>query len=303
MSMKNLWLKIFSLLIAIALSIYVNSENNITTAKIIISVDVRDLPEDKIVLWRAKKQVEVEVRGPTFLVNRLVATPPTLKVKPPEESNTVFTATINRSDLDIQHPLQILSIEPSQVSFSVESKIKKEVLVKVPVIGQLKKDLILESTKIYPEKVSITGPESEISKIDSIQTIPVDLKDIHESFSEDLSIRMPGKLSDSAISTVKVSLIIGILDQKRTLTNIPIEVRQSGMREIKITPSTVAVTVSGTKSTISHIKTSEIIPFIKVPSNLSQSGKLVDVQVEVPDGYSALKVEPESVTVFGIKGR
>ena len=293
--MKHLGLRLLSVFIALLLWFFVNSESNITSARIPVSVDVRDLPENRLILWQLKKQVEVEVRGPSFLVNRLVAAPPTVRLKVPDSIENKFTAQITRNDLDIEAPLQVLSIEPSTISFSVEKKISKELPVRVPLIGQVQPDMQLESIVTSPAAITLTGPESEVKDLTLIQTIPVDLRDVKESYSDEVALRMPGKLVESNHPVVTVKVTIAPMTARKVFEDVPIEIRQSGETVISLSPHIVKVTIASTQSKIQTIRESEIIPYVKIPKFLEDKGTLVPVQVELPAGYKLSSVVPEKI--------
>ena len=293
--MKHLGLRLLSVFIALLLWFFVNSESNITSARIPVSVDVRDLPENRLILWQLKKQVEVEVRGPSFLVNRLVAAPPTVRLKVPDSIENKFTAQITRNDLDIEAPLQVLSIEPSTISFSVEKKISKELPVRVPLIGQVQPDMQLESIVTSPAAITLTGPESEVKDLTLIQTIPVDLRDVKESYSDEVALRLPGKLVESNHPVVTVKVTIAPMTARKVFEDVPIEIRQSGETVISLSPHIVKVTIASTQSKIQTIRESEIIPYVKIPKFLEDKGTLVPVQVELPAGYKLSSVVPEKI--------
>jgi YbbR domain-containing protein len=295
--MKHLGLRLLSVVIALLLWLFVNSESNITSARIPVSVDVRDLPSNRMVLWQLKKQVEVEVRGPSFLVNRLVTTPPTVRLKIPESVETKFTAQITRNELGIEPPLQVLSIEPSTVSFSVEKKLGKELQIKVPLIGQVPGDFQLEQVSTSPATIVLTGPESEIKDLTYVQTVPVDLREVRDTFTDEVSLRMPGKLVESNQPFVRVKVSVAPMNARRAFDDVPIEVRQSGESAVVMSPRIVKVTVVSTQSKIRELRESEILPFVKVPAQLDERGVSVPVQVELPAGYKLGSLTPEKILV------
>jgi YbbR domain-containing protein len=299
--MRNFTLKILSILIALLLSFYIKSESNISTAEIIVPVDIRDLPDNKVVVWQFKRQVSVEVKGPTFLVNRLLAAPPTLKIKLPDQEVSKYSAPINKGDLEISDPLQVVSVDPPTISFSIEKKLQKEVPIKTSFNGQLPREFKIVNTSIYPETVTVVGPESEVSGIKSIQTAAIELKDLKESFKDDVSIRVPGKLTQSSASSVKVSLEVASLDQKKLFKDVPLEVRQSGNTIYKLSNRTIDVIVLGIKSELEELGESKIIPYIKIPRDYNGNNLELPITVEVPEGFLVVSTKPEKITVLGGK--
>lgn len=296
--MSNLGLRLLSLIIAILLSIFVNSENNITTAQITVGVEVRDLPADKVIIWQLKKQVDVEVRGPSFLVSRLASSPPTLRVKLPEETGARFIAQINKSDFDIEPPLQVVSISPPEISFTIEKKITKEVPVKVPRIGQLKADLRLNDIKTSPDSVIVVGPESEIKELQSVMTAPVDLKEIRGAESFELPLRIPGKQTELSQNAVKVQIDAHALDVPKSFERVPVELRMSARDGFRVAPETVSIRVIGIRDVVQDLQPSSIIPYVRVTPEIAQTAQELPVQVEVPQGVTVVSIEPKTVHII-----
>lgn len=299
--MKDLGLKFLSVLIATLLCVYVNSDNNISSARINVNVEVRDVPSDKVVVWQSRKNVEVEVRGPSFLVARVSASPPTLRVKLPEAVGSKFTAQINRSDLDLDAPLQVVSIEPSSIPFTIENKLIREVPVKLAKTGALHESVRLNSLELDPNVVTVTGPESEVKDLQFVQTAPIDFGEIKESGFEDVVLRVPGKQSELSRQSVRAEYKLELITTKRTFDNIEIEVRVGAGESVKIEPGSVNITVSGTREMIEGLKGNELIPYVRVGPEQKKRG-VSEIHVDSPVGVAIDEIVPQSVKLI-TKGR
>lgn len=297
--MKHLRLRIASLIIAIGLSLFVNSENNISSARVFVSIEVKDLPGNKVIVWQHRKQVEIEVRGPSFLVSRVVASPPTVRLELPEKVEGRYTAQISRRNLNIDYPLQVVGIEPSSVSFTVENKISREVSVRVPRIGTLDEEQKLEEIKLTPTHVFVTGPESEVGELQSVQSEPLDLREIKDQMTKELVLRVPGKLTEVVPNTVKAYITVSNSIFTKELSNLPVEIRSAPGKMFSVEPKQVKVIVSGTKRKIEALNLAQIIPYVRPTTN--DQGKELAVGVDAPADITIVSIVPMKVSISEVR--
>lgn len=294
--MKNPGLLALSFLIATLLSLYVQNESNFTSVKLFVPIELKDLPSDKIVVWQLRKQVEIEIRGPQHLVSRIYSSPPVIRLRLPTDAGPRYVRSLEKGDVAISPPVQIVSIEPQKIEFSIENKVSKEVPVRAPRIGVVPEDVKLQSIDLSPERVIVSGPESEIKEIQRVETLPVDLADITESDTRDLTLRVPGKLSEINVVSVKAAIVVESVKTRRRFQALPVEIRSAPGTSVSVQPGAVDVEVSGPKERVATLRSLDVIPFIRVPSDLSSESQLA-IQVDPPEGVTLIAVEPERARV------
>lgn len=295
--MKHLRMKVASVIIAVGLSLFVNSENNINSARVFVTIEVKDLPVSKVLVWQHKKQVEVEVRGPSFLVSRVVASPPTVRLELPDKVEGRYSAQIGRRNLNIDSPLQIVSIEPSSVSFTVENKISKEVLVRVPRI--ISDDSKIDELKLMPDRVFVTGPESEVKDLTVIQSEPLDLREIKDQMTKELVLRVPGKLTELSPGTVRAYIKMSKTVFSKTLDNLPVEIRSAPGKMFSVEPKQVQVILNGPKKKVEALTSGQIIPYVR--PNTDDQGKELKVNIDLPSEVQIVAINPEKVNISEVR--
>ncbi|MEA3453756.1 MAG: CdaR family protein, partial [Candidatus Caldatribacteriota bacterium] len=83
----------------------------------------------------------------------------------------------------------------------------------------------------------------------------------------------------------------------KTLKNISVLPQNiSPFVSCEIRPETVDITVEGKNVLVDKLKTEDIKAFVKFMDNFKVEQK-VKVQVDLPEGISLIKIEPEEVTV------
>jgi len=232
-----------------------------------------------------------------------------LRVKLPDGIEDRASVPLRAADLSLPPSIEVLSIEPSQVDFVLEPIEHQELQVAVPRVGQLAKELVLEGIDVAPKTVAVKGPRSELKGLKVIETEPVDLSVLDSSKELTLNLRTVGGSVVSAVKSVVVRVAIGEQPTERTFLQVPIEVRAiSGIAGVQIAPAVASLTVSGSPTVLSNLKSEELAPFVRIgaPGDLSVAVKR-QVQIQLPFGLRATRIEPSVVnlqplTATGIGG-
>ncbi len=300
----NLLLKLVSLLAAILLAYSVNSERNTSVLSFNVPIEMKNAPDDKVLVRPTRRMAQVTVRGPSFLVGPMVASPPPLRVVVPDDVGERLNVSLKTSDLSVPSMIEVVGIEPSEMEFVFEPVERKEFKVEVPRVGQLPKELTLSKVDVEPKVASVKGPRSELKQLRFIESEPIDLSDISETQTVTLNLRTPGNQSSLITKTVSVRVAINEVPRQRTFERRPVELRTSpNLSGIGLDPTEVSVIVEGPPAVVAEIDPGAIVPFVRVRESPPAEGRKVDVNVDVPAGCSVSKVEPPSVVVFNESGR
>lgn len=309
MFIRNIPLKLASLFIALVLAYGVHSARNSSVVSLFVPLEIKNTPEEKVVVKPVKRGAQVTLRGPSFIVGPLASAPPPLRVKLPDGIEDRASVPLRAADLSLPPSIEVLSIEPSQVDFVLEPIEHQELQVAVPRVGQLAKELVLEGIDVAPKTVEVKGPRSELKGLKVIETEPVDLSVLDSSKELTLNLRTVGGSVVSAVKSVVVRVAIGEQPTERTFLQVPIEVRAiSGIAGVQIAPAVASLTVSGSPTVLSNLKSEELAPFVRIgaPGDLSVAVKR-QVQIQLPFGLRATRIEPSVVnlqplTATGIGG-
>ncbi len=294
--MRNLGLKLFSLAIAIILFAFVNSDANTTVTELLLPIELRNLPEDRILIAPLGRQARVTVRGPSSLVARLAGSPPPVKVSLPDDVGLRFSATLREDSLSLPSYVQVQKIEPQEIEFTFDRLVTKEVQVNVPRIGNVPEPNSLESFSVAPAKVYLKGPESELAKVGEVDTYPLDLRDIEKDVNRELALRPQGVLTEATPSSVKVSAKVSAIKQTKSFEKFPVEIRSTESGRYSASPETVYVEVVGSPLALKNLAPEKIVPFVRVKLSKGEKGTY-PVQIDLPDGLAVSKVEPAEVQV------
>jgi YbbR domain-containing protein len=302
----NRLLKLVSLLAAILLAYSVTSDRNSSVLSMSVPLEIKNPPEDRVLVRPQRRVVHVTLRGPSFLVGPIASSPPPLKVMLPDKMDDRIQVTLKASDLQVPSMIEVLSVEPSQMEFVFEPLERREFKVEVPRVGQLAKQLTLSRIDFEPKVVTLRGPRSELRQVKVIESEPLALEDITESQTLTLALRNPAPMTILGVKNVNVRVAINEIPDQLVFSRRPVELRTvPAATGVVIEPTEVAVTVEGPPDAISRMKGDEVFPFIRVRELPPLEGKEIEVRVELPNQCAdckVVKVEPASVMVYRDKG-
>ncbi len=298
----NRLLKLVSLLAAILLAYSVTSDRNSSVLSMSVPLEIKNPPEDRVLVRPQRRVVHVTLRGPSFLVGPIASSPPPMKVMLPDKIDDRIQVTLKASDLQVPSMIEVLSVEPSQMEFVFEPLERREFKVEVPRVGQLAKHLTLSRMDFEPKVVTLRGPRSELKQVKVVESEPLALEDITESQTLALALRNPGAMTILGVKNVNVRVAINEIPDQMVFAKRPVELRTvPAATGVVIDPTEVAVTVEGPPDAISRIKGDEVFPFIRVRELPPVEGAEIEVRVELPNQCGDCKVvdlEPDSVMVY-----
>lgn len=300
MFIRNAPLKIASLFIALVLAYAVQRASNLSVVSLFVPLEIKNTPDDMMVVKPTKRGVQVTLKGPSFIVGPLAASPPPLKVKLPDGVSDRATITLQASELSLSPSVEVLSIEPTQVEVVLEQLERQELRVAVPRIGQLAKELVLEGIEVSPKSVIVKGPRSELKQLKTIETDPIDLSTLDGSKDLQLSIRSIGSAVIPESKTVSVRVAIGEQPTVRSFNQVPVEVRVIGGASgaFRVVPGAVSLTVSGSPSALAGLNVQELAPYVRTTAALVDGeGLRSQVQIQLPLGLKVVNIEPSTVAL------
>jgi YbbR domain-containing protein len=302
---KDFWRKFIAL--CFALLIYFLVSTRIGTEKPIGNIPVLiDIPVKLVNLNEKLPRVSVKVIGSKTQVSKL--TPSDIKISAEVFENrftpgTPYTLKLSASNVSTPFGITVKSIEPSELTLSLEKVINKKVKVKVDFDAeQLPEDYIVGKITVAPSEVWIRGAVSLVQNLESVETALVPLENQTESFEYSALIPKNNNYQVSP-SKVTVSLTIAKYLALKTIKSIPIKILEASGEidelqvELLSTPH-VDVTVRGPQGKIMSLKPNMIKSYIDV-SSLEEPGQYnVDVDCWVTlEGVKIKNIFPKQVKV------
>lgn len=295
---RNFRLKALSLLIAMLLAYAVHSAGNASVVSLFVPLEVKNAPEDKVLVKPTKRGVQVTLKGPSFLVGPLASSPPALQARLPDDVEDRVTVSLKASDISLPYSVEVLSIEPQQVDLVFDSIERKEVKVEVPRFGQLASSLLLEGIEVTPKTVTVKGPRSEVKQLKAIETEPINVSEISQTTELTRQLRNPGSSISLSTSVVSARVIVGQMPSQLQFAARPVEVRiPRGLGGFLVEPSEVSVTVSGPPEKIMKLSAGDVIPYVRMSELPKDVSSKLKVQADVPESVKVVGIDPPLVEI------
>jgi YbbR domain-containing protein len=172
---RNLAWKLLALVVAVAIWILVASEpefSTFATARVVY----RDLPDNIDISSDPVPQVTLELRGPANELRNLEGPQgPAAVLNMSDAVPGERTYTIEDGAVRLPRAVYLLRSIPSEIRFRFEKRITRLVPVKARFTGDSAAGSAPAAVTIQPATLEITGPESHVSRIQSVATDAVNL--------------------------------------------------------------------------------------------------------------------------------
>jgi len=215
-----------------------------------------------------------------------------------------FNKKIKINAIDVNgNEVKGVKIEPDTVEVSISLSLgypEKILAVKPRIIGKPAPGYYISQILAKPDEIKIFGNYSKINNLEFLETTPINVSGITMT----LSVKVPPALNEGLnivegeTTLIEVTIQVKEALVQKTLQSVPVILQNlSPFVSCEIKPEVVEVIVEGENILIDPLKKEDIKAFVKFADNFQVEQK-VKVQVEVPDGISLIKIEPEEVTVL-----
>lgn len=225
---ENLFLKLLSLAFALILWFFVMGEQK-QELSYAVPLAIRNLPADLMLANEIPSQVDVRISGPrTLLMNlnpRDMGIAVDLKGLPPGVTSFKRLEEL----FNLSGALKITRLSPSFVDVRLERIKDKKVPVKLVVSGAPAPGFELREIQLTPSEVLVEGAEGELKNVAQVETDPVEIEGVRDSFSLIVPIDYRGRYTYlKEDRTVEVHVTIVELPEPENPTPKAIEGTQTG---------------------------------------------------------------------------
>ncbi|MFK3961709.1 CdaR family protein [Guptibacillus hwajinpoensis] len=192
--------------------------------------------------------------------------------------------TLNVYDANMEE-IQGVSIDPAVVDVKVPITAPyKKVPIKLDQKGKLPDGVSISSIDLEPSEVSVFGPEEELSKLEFLDGIPLDLSKITEDTTVELDVPVPDGMKKVDPETVKAKIKVGNEDEK-AFEDVPIKVTgvSDGLTANISEPETGStdMKIYGVSSVLENIQNDDFQAYIDA-SGLSEGEHELELQWNGP---------------------
>lgn len=205
---ENWILKLISLAFAVVLWFFVMGESRMEVTHV-VPLEYEGLEAGLMIANEVPTSVSIRISGPRALQGNLTPADISLSVDLRGLSAGVTSFKRLEESLNLPQGLKITRISPSFVDVKLERVRDRDVPVRVILTGEPARGFIVKSFKAIPEKVTVTGAESELKGVSEVVTEGIDLTHVQESFSQTVAISYLGNYTDlKETKTVEVQVVL-----------------------------------------------------------------------------------------------
>lgn len=205
--LENLGLKIVAVLLSVVLWIFVTSRGQ-SEISLDIPLEFKNIPAGLEMVNHSVKVVSLNIKGQERFIKNIKPSEIGVYIDLSKAKKGESIYYINKDNIKLPRAIAVTNITPSYVKVITEETVTKTVKIKPVILGTPEKGFYVESVDVMPETVVIEGVSSEIRKVNSIKTEPLDITGLSGTFTQNLRLDMAGMNIRTTADNVKVRVTI-----------------------------------------------------------------------------------------------
>ncbi len=245
--LRNDWpLKLVALVLAFGIWVSITGQGR-TLKDFTVPLEI-DFGEQRIATKPPPTTVTVRLEGSRTAIRRLDQDQLALAVRLDLRAAPIGEREVQFSDGHlggVPRGVDVAFFNPDRLRLAVDRRVRRKLRVTPELVGQPRDGYSLYLARATPDIVLVEGPETALNLISELHTDAIALEEHSGSFVAAVNV-VPDDPQVSIMTTesFEVRLLIDVSPVDATIYNVPITLRQGGLRA-KISPATAQITVSG----------------------------------------------------------
>lgn len=206
--LENLGLKTAAILLSVVLWIFVTSRGQ-SEISVDVPIEFKNIPTGLEVVDHSVKVISLNIKGQERLIKNVKPSNIRVYIDLSKFKRGESIYYITRDDIKLPHAITVMNISPSSVKVITGETITKTVKVMPVITGDPERGYYVKSIEAVPQTVVLEGIRSEIRKVNTIKTEPLDITGVNETLTQDLKLELSGKNIRARINDIKVKVVIG----------------------------------------------------------------------------------------------
>jgi len=218
-----------------------------------------------------------------------------VKIKPDKLIHTFSTNQILQENNLLPSTINVISISPSTITVKLESNAEKEVVIKPNLKIKFENGYdYVSDILVIPAKINISGIKSQIAKIDTILTAPIEFSYLNTDVNDTYSLKIPYGVN-SDINSVVISFSVQKISD-RIIQNVPIQiVGQRNDRELHIFPQQISVLIRGGIDIIAASKPEDIKAIINYNDAILDTNGIIVPEISTDKNFKIVNLIPDKI--------
>ncbi|WP_127137910.1 CdaR family protein [Flagellimonas oceanensis] len=297
--------KVFSLfLICSFLAWFISNLSETYESRAFFTLNYRNLPDSLLLGKNSNNEIEAKLRtsGFQFLYYKIFRSQIDIDVSQVEYRNGqyVLSEEMLRRQMDQQlsQNISLLDLDRNVLDVDLYQVDSKKIPIKANLKLQLQQNHILDGKiMVSPDSIEVKGPKNEIDTIKSIKTAAIQLTDVNEDFSSEVSLVFPKGLDNSIFSEGRATVSGKVSKFSEKVFDVPIQVVNAPEGyQIRTFPNSVTILCKATIERLKEISASDfeiVADYGQLDG--SESSKLFLEITESPQKVYDIKLEENTV--------
>ena len=172
--LHNWLLKIVSLLLASLLWVAISNQTS-SEIGFDVPLEYRNIPPQMEITGDMPTSVQVRLRGSPNLIKGVTARDVSTTIDLGKMRMGEKIVALSPQNVQAPFGAEVIRVNPSSVRFNLERTIAKRVTIQPSIVGQLAVGYKIGHISVRPNEVDVEGPESRVTSLSSIATVPIRL--------------------------------------------------------------------------------------------------------------------------------
>ncbi len=297
-------MKLVSLAFAVLLWFFVVGEEK-AEVTLSIPLEIVNVPPRMVIANDPPAFIEVRAYGPrNFLRNlTLQGLSKVIDLKGADAGEMIIH--LSPESLALPSGVRARRIQPTSVKIVLDWLLEKTVDIEPVIVGSVAPYYEISGWDVNPKRVVISGPAREVKAMDTVKTLPIDLKGATKDVVLDTALDLEGLhiTFPEKVGLVQVAVHIRPIQGEKSVTHVPVKVEKEEYQ--KVWPPVVTCVLKGPLVELKRLHPKDIevtLDTTAIAANLTGVQK-VPLKVRPPVGMTVVKVIPEEVKVRIRKGQ
>lgn len=187
-------LRLLALGIAIGIWFNASVEDRLVPSEKVVEAGVSYNRPRGFVIINPVQSVKVRLTGSEKEIRQLNPFNVDVQVELTQRQAGSATITLGAENVRAPKNLEVSSIEPSTIRVELEREISQRLPVVPILMGKPAAGTVVDDPEVFPSQVLVTGPESLLSRVESLPTRPIRLEGHAATFEEIVPVVPPDPL-------------------------------------------------------------------------------------------------------------
>jgi YbbR domain-containing protein len=290
---RNLGLRVLSVLLAIALWVFVNAGEHTDEAQVEVPVHYTSLPAGLVIINHHPQFIKITISGTPTMLSLLDPDRLALKLNLTGVGPGQASFRLTPDMFSQYRGTSVTRIVPSQIVLDIDRLVTTAVPVKLDLEGKPATGYKVASAEVKPPKVETTGPSRFVAPLKHLATEPLSIQGASADLDAPVRVIDPRSRLKLGTEVVEAKVTLAPVIADREFRDLKIQVRGSTMRS-RIDPDQAELTIRGPLLKFTKL---DLVGAAFVDASGVQPGAwhLVPLQINLPAGMQLVRQEPQNV--------